>query len=94
MAEVVKLIETLDGNSGKKELVKFWDLRNANPQGVNQVLQDLFNRNGAMRNNNDRNSLLGENDALTARESQQQTTTQMGFGSSPGGQSSGRGAGY
>ena len=58
-----------------------YELQNATPSEINQVLQDLFNRNGTMRNNNNnRNSLLGDNNALTARQTQQQNVGNSGFG--------------
>ena len=64
--------------------MKFYELNNADPQDVSQVLQDLFNRNTAMRNNsNNRNSLLGQGNPLTARQSQQQNSA-SGFGQNSG----------
>ena len=77
MPQIAKLIEELDASAARREVVKVYDLQNADPQDVNQVLQDLFNRNGTMRNNNNNNqSLLGQNNPLTSREAEQQTGTQ------------------
>ena len=74
MPQIAALIEQLDADPGRKEVVGFWDLRNADPQDVKQVLQDLFNRNITVQNNNDNNPLLGQNNPLTARQTQQQTS--------------------
>ena len=78
--------------------MKVYELQNADPQDVSQVLQDLFNRNTAMRNNsNNRNSLLGQSNPLVARQTQRQNSTtaaNSGLGSSGGlGGSGGAGGG-
>jgi type II secretory pathway component GspD/PulD (secretin) len=78
MPQVATLIERLDADPGRKELVCFWELRNADPQDVKQILQDLFNRNITVQNNNDNNPLLGQNNPLTVRQTQQQTSTTTG----------------
>lgn len=77
MPQIAKMVAQLDADSGKKELVGFWDLKNADPQDVNQVLQTLFNRNNVARNNNSSQAspLLGANNPLTIRETQQQTSS-------------------
>jgi hypothetical protein len=75
MPQIAALIERLDAERGRKEVVGFWDLRNADPQDVKQVLQDLFNRN--ISSQNDNNLLLGHNNPLTARQTRQQTTTTL-----------------
>ena len=58
--------------------MNFWELRNADPQDVKTVLQDLFNRNTAMQNNNNNNPLLSQSNPLTARQTYQQTVTTIG----------------
>jgi type II secretory pathway component GspD/PulD (secretin) len=73
MPQIAALIDRLDADRGRKELVGYWDLRNADPQDVKQVLQCLFNRNN--RAQNEDNLLLGQNNPLTARQTQQQSTT-------------------
>ena len=78
MPQIAALIEQLDANPGRKELVSFWDLRNADPQDVKQVLQVLFNRNTTTQNNDNSNPLLGQNNPLTLRQTQQQTSTTTG----------------
>jgi type II secretory pathway component GspD/PulD (secretin) len=78
MPQIATLIERLDADPGRKEVVSFWELRNADPQDVKQVLQDLFNRNITAQNNNNDNPLLGQNNPLTVRQTQQQTSTTTG----------------
>jgi hypothetical protein len=78
MPQIATLIERLDADPGRKELVCFWELRDADPQDVKQVLQDLFNRNITVQNNKDNNPLLGQNNPLTVRQTQQQTSTTTG----------------
>ena len=53
-------------------------MRNADPQDVKQVLQDLFNRNTTVQNNNNNNPLLGQNNPLDVRQTQQQSTPTTG----------------
>ncbi len=90
MPQIAAMIEKLDASPAKKEVVKVYELQNADPQDVNQVMQDLFQRSGNIRannNNNTRTSLLGQGNPLTQRATQQQTTgtTSSSFGSSRGG---------
>ncbi len=96
MPQIAKMIEQLDSSPAKKEVVKVFELKNADPNNVNQVLQDLFNRNGTMRNaSSSRNSLLSQNNPLETRQTQQQQSTAnsgMNLGNSTG-QRSGQGGG-
>ncbi len=75
MPQIAKLIEELDASPARKEVVQVYELRNADPQDVSQIMQDLFNRNNTSRNsnNNNRNSLLGQGNPLTTRQTEQQT---------------------
>jgi type II secretory pathway component GspD/PulD (secretin) len=95
MPQIAEMITQLDASPAKKEVVKVFDLQNADPQDVNQVMQDLFQRSGNIRanNNNTRTSLLGQGNPLLQRETQQQTTTSTssGFGNSTGGRTTGAG---
>ena len=86
MPQIADMISELDSARGKKEIVGFFELQNADPQDVQQSLQDLFNRsNVRVQNNNNRNSMLGQNNPLTQRQTQnQQSTTTSGFGTSSG----------
>jgi general secretion pathway protein D len=84
MPQIAQMIAQLDESPAKKEKVLVYDLQNADPQDVQQVLQDLFNRNNTMRTSTaNRNSLL-QNNPLTTRATQNQqgttTTTTTGFG--------------
>jgi len=91
MPHIGEMIQRLDSNPARKEVVAIYDLHNANPTEVSQVLQDLFNRNNTMRNNNNnRNSLVGQGDPLVTRETQQQNT---GNGNTTFGTGRGGGAG-
>jgi general secretion pathway protein D len=78
MPQIAALIKQLDANAGRKEIVSYWSLRNADPQDVKQILQDLFNRNSTAQNNNSDNPLLGQNNPLTVRQTQQQSSTTTG----------------
>lgn len=92
MPQVAALVAQLDSVSARHELVNVWDLHNADPQDVNQVLQALFNRNNTSANNNSsQNPLLSQNNPLTARQTQQQTSsgTTANFGSANTGQGGG-----
>lgn len=75
MPQIEALIKQLDADAGRKEIVSYWNLRNADPLDVKQVLQDLFNRNSTAQNNNSSNPLLGQNNPLIARQTQQQSST-------------------
>jgi general secretion pathway protein D len=76
MPQIAALVGRLDADPGRKEVMNFWELRNADPQDVKQVLQDLFNRNTTAQNSN--SPLLGQSNPLTTRQTQQQTTTTSG----------------
>ena len=93
MPQIAEMVSKLDSSPAKKESVAVFDLQNANPQDVYQVLQDLFNRNNTMRaNNNNRNSMLGQNNPLTQRATQQQQTSGTSnsrFGSGTSGRTGG-----
>ena len=80
MVQISRMIFELDASAARREVVKVFDLQNADPQDVNQVLQDLFNRNNSARNNNNTHSLLGQNNPLAIRQTQQTTTTSQSSG--------------
>jgi type II secretory pathway component GspD/PulD (secretin) len=92
MPQIAKLIDQLDDSPGRKEVVRTFDLRYADPQDVYQALQDLFNRNTAARTSNNRNSLLGQSNPLSTRETQQQSSSTFGTSASQGGAGSSSGA--
>ena len=92
MPQISEMIAELDSAKGKKEIVGYFELQNADPQDIQQSLQDLFNRsNVRMQNNNNRNSMLGQNNPLTQRQTQIQQPNSgiSSFGSSTGSRSSG-----
>jgi general secretion pathway protein D len=106
MPQIARLIENLDASPARKEKVKVYELNNADPQDVSQILQDLFNRNTALRSGgNNRNSLLGQGNPLITRQTQQQNSTSSagqglgkssatGTGGGGGGGSGGGGGGF
>ncbi len=96
MPQIAEMIAELDSDRGRKEVVGFYDLQNADPQDVQSALQDLFNRNTRMNNNN-QNTMLGQNNPLTRRAQQNQQTTAGGTSGRSGGStrgSSGMGGGF
>jgi general secretion pathway protein D len=68
MDHLGEIINALDTDA-RHEVVKVFELANADPQDVYQVLQDLFQRSGNIRqnNNNNRNSMIGSGNPLTTR---------------------------
>lgn len=80
MPQIAEMITQLDSNAAKQEKVAVYELQNADPKDVYQVLQDLFNRNNTMRQNNanTRGSMLGQNNPLTQRATQQQNASRTG----------------
>jgi general secretion pathway protein D len=97
MPQIAEMVAALDADKGKREVVSYFELQNADPQDVYQNLQDLFNRSTVrMQNNNNQNTFLGRNNPLTQRETQNQqgtTGTTTGFGNSTGGTIGNRGLG-
>jgi hypothetical protein len=89
------MITELDSDKGRKEVVGYFDLQNADPQDVYNNLQDLFNRTTVRAQNNNANPMLGTSSPLYQREkSNTQMTSQgttTGFGGSSG---SSRGGGF
>jgi hypothetical protein len=93
MPQIADMIAELDSDRGKREVVSYFELQNADPQDVYQNLQDLFNRSTVrMQNNNNQNSFLGRNHPLTQRETQNQQAT-TGAQTTFGGSSSSTGGG-
>jgi len=89
MPQIASMIATLDADEGKREVVSYFELRNADPQDISQNLQDLFNRTTRMSDNN-QNTFLGRNNPLTQRQMQNQqssttSTTTAGLGASSSG---------
>jgi general secretion pathway protein D len=94
MPHIAEMIEQLDTDA-RHEVVRVFDLANADPQDVQQILQDLFQRSGSIRanNNNNRNSILGTGNPLTQRATQNQQNNNSAFGGSNSRGGSGMGGG-
>jgi type II secretory pathway component GspD/PulD (secretin) len=86
MPQIAEMVAELDSDKGKREVVSYFELQNADPQDVYQNLQDLFNRSTVRMQNNNQNTFLGRNNPLTQRQTQNQQattgSTTTGFGTS------------
>lgn len=99
MPQIVEMIAELDSDKGRKEVVGYYELRNADPQDVYQNLQDLFNRSSVRPNNNNNSrSMLGTGNPLTIRATstanQTSGTTPTGLGSGSGRTGGGMNTGF
>jgi len=95
MPHIAEMVAKLDVDA-RHEVVKVFELANADPQDVQQILQDLFQRSGSIRanNSNNRQSMLGSGNPLTQRQMQSQqnnSSTMSGLGG--GGSRTGGGGG-
>jgi len=70
----------------KHEVVRVFDLANADPQDTQQIVQDLMQRSGSIRanNNNNRNSMLGAGNPLIQRATQNPPDSFSADGAPPG----------
>jgi len=86
MPHIAEIIEELDTDA-RHEVVRVYELANADPQDVQQILQDLFQRSGSIRanNNNNRNSILGTGNPLTQRATANQQNNSSGSAFGGGG---------
>ena len=76
MPQIADMIAELDADKGRKEVVGFYDLQNADPQDVYNNLQDLFQRNNVRQQNNNQNTHAGtEQPAQPARTQQCESTS-------------------
>ena len=90
MPQIADMIAELDSDKGRKEVVGFYDLQNADPQDVYSNLQELFQRNNVrQQNNNNQNTMLGQNNPLTTRVKNAASSSSSGTISGFGGSSSG-----
>ena len=71
MDQIAAMIAQLDSNPAKKQNVYVFSLQNADPQQVEEVLQDMFQSSNAR--NTSRNSQ--QNNALQNRANQNQTSS-------------------
>ncbi|MCX6923758.1 MAG: hypothetical protein NT154_11205 [Verrucomicrobia bacterium] len=92
MPQIADMIAELDSNKGRKEVVGFYDLQNADPQDVYNNLQELFQRNNVRQQNNNQNPLMGQNNPLSQRIRNNQQST-GGSSTSLGGSRGGGGSG-
>jgi type II secretory pathway component GspD/PulD (secretin) len=85
MPQIADMIAELDAEKGRKEIVGFYDLQNADPSDVYNNLQDLFQRNNVRAQNNNVNPNMGQNSPLYKRAQNNAQTmstgTTSGFGS-------------
>ena len=85
MPQIADMIAELDAEKGRKEIVGFYDLQNADPSDVYNNLQDLFQRNNVRSQNNNVNPNMGQNSPLYKRAQNNAQTmstgTTSGFGS-------------
>lgn len=78
MPQIAEMIATLDADKGKREIVSYFELQNADPQDISQNLQELFNRSTVRAQNANQNTFLGQNNPLTQRQTQNQQATSGG----------------
>jgi general secretion pathway protein D len=96
MDQIAEMVKQLDANPARKQKVYVYDLQNADPQQVQEVLRGLFeSQNTQNRSTQNRN----QNSALTTRSTQQQQqnnnrNTGGGFGGGGGGTGGGTGGGF
>ncbi len=89
MGQIAQMVEQLDTNPAKKQKVYVYELNNADPNEVQQVLRSLF-ENQTTQNRNNQNS-QNQNSALTTRQNQNQN--QSGNRGNTGGFGQGGGQG-
>jgi general secretion pathway protein D len=92
MDQISAMVKQLDADPARKQKVYVYDLENADPQQVQEVLRNLFeNQNTANRSAQNRNQ---QGSALTTRSAQQlQNQNQRGAGANTGFGGAGGGAG-
>jgi hypothetical protein len=89
MPQIADMITELDSDRGRKEVVGFFDLQNADPQDVYNNLQDLFNRVNVRPQNSSANPMLGTTSPMYQRVKANTQPTQQGATSTIGGSSGG-----
>ena len=94
MPQIADMIADLDSDKGRKEVVGFFDLQNADPQDVYNNLQDLFQRSSVRPQNNNANPMLGTSSPLYQREKANTQPTTQGSTSTGVGGSSARGGSF
>jgi type II secretory pathway component GspD/PulD (secretin) len=84
MPHIAEMIAQLDSVDARHEVVKVFDLKNADPQDVNQILADLFQRSGQIRSSSSGNSktMLGTGNPLVQRSTATVTSPSTATGTS------------
>jgi type II secretory pathway component GspD/PulD (secretin) len=85
MPQIAEMVEQLDSSPAKKQKVFVYNLENADVQQVQQILQDMFDRNNlsANRNGANQNSAL-VNRSLNAVTTGNSAASSTGFGNAGG----------
>jgi type II secretory pathway component GspD/PulD (secretin) len=96
MGQIGEMINQLDSNPARKQKVFVYDLENADPTQVQEVLNNLFVNQQTSRN---QRSTTTQNSALSTRQTQNTQnstgrTGTSGFGSGAGGGGGGGGGGF
>jgi hypothetical protein len=89
MPQIAEMVAELDSDKGRKEVVGYYDIRNADVADVYNNLQDLFQRNTVRPQNSSVNPMLGQNSPMYKRETSSTQPTSGGTPSSIGGSSMG-----
>jgi uncharacterized membrane protein YgcG len=76
MDQIAEMVAQLD-HPAKKQKVFVYSLENGDPQQVEQILRNMFERTTTQNRNT-----LNQNSALTTRSTANQTTTGNGMGNS------------
>jgi len=87
MPQIEEMVAQLDASPAKKQKVYIYSLENADAQQVQQVLQDMFQRNNTTMNRNNAN----QNSALMNRTQNNNRNTTTGTGNTGAGNSRGTG---
>ncbi|HVM49864.1 MAG TPA: secretin N-terminal domain-containing protein [Candidatus Acidoferrum sp.] len=93
MPQIADMITELDSNPGRKEIVGYFDIQNADVADVYNNLQDLFQRNNVRPQNNTVNPSFGQNNALYKRQTSNTQPTQQGTPTGLNGNGMGGGSG-
>jgi hypothetical protein len=89
MPQIAEMVAELDSDKGRKEVVGYYDIRNADVADVYNNLQDLFQRSTVRPQNTSVNPMLGQNSPLYKRETSSTQPTSGGTPSSIGGSTMG-----
>ncbi|MCX6903755.1 MAG: hypothetical protein NTW03_09820 [Verrucomicrobia bacterium] len=87
MVQIAGMIEQLDNDPAKQQKVYVYSLENADVQQVEQVIRNMFDRNGTMnsRNTANQNSVLSTRSTQNTQGTTGNSSTRAGGGASRGG---------